>query len=206
MAQFSIAFNELKDSASLILLRFRKKDIQKIFTAATRSVKKTITDRYSYTSGPVTVTCIIEAVCDFLKYVMIWSFCSEVINYSFQRCSGKGLINVSEARKYLLIGDISTSFIHTNSRKYSKSIYDKIEALENCISFVDSTVICSSTPGDHELQIVAYRDHKRKYALNYQAVSTPKGLIFTLMGLWRGVDMTVHKRYTEGVAYIHNKR
>lgn len=68
-------------------------------------------------------------------------------------------------RQELLTGSISGSFIHRNACRFAAAIHRKRNALDNCIGFIDGTVIAVARPGDAETQNIAYNGHKRKHAL-----------------------------------------
>lgn len=89
-------------------------------------------------------------------------------------------------RSHLLTGDISVSFIQENVHKYALATYCVSESLDNCIAFIDGTVIGIYRPDDYEKRNVAYNGHKLKHALKYQAITSPNGLILHAYGPMEG--------------------
>ena len=63
---------------------------------------------------------------------------------------------------------------------FANSIYQKGTALDNVWGFVDGTLRGIALPFQN--QRVIYNGHKRKHGLKYQSITTPNGIIATLLG------------------------
>ena len=79
---------------------------------------------------------------------------------------------------------------------YASSIYEKFHALNNCVGFIDGTVIGIARPKGYEFQRVAYNGHKWKHALMFQALNSPDGLVLHVYGPIEGRrhDWTMYTR------------
>eukprot|EP00171_Calliarthron_tuberculosum_P011174 IDg11174t1 len=86
----------------------------------------------------------------------------------------------------LLVTPISQEFVVERAERYANACKSITGALENCIGFIDGTVIGIAQLGDHAARNVAYIGHKRKHALKYQAVTTPDRLILHAHGPLKG--------------------
>eukprot|EP00171_Calliarthron_tuberculosum_P002001 IDg2001t1 len=82
-----------------------------------------------------------------------------------------------DERMHLLKGNLDVSVMYEKAEQYAKAVHDKCHALDNCVGFIDGTVIGIAWPNGNEIQRVAYNGHKRKHALKCQAVTSPDGLI-----------------------------
>ena len=67
-----------------------------------------------------------------------------------------------------------------NLQRFADAIFNAGSPLENCWGFVDGTVRPICRP--NELQRVVYNGHKRVYALKFQSIAAPNGLIAKLFG------------------------
>lgn len=64
--------------------------------------------------------------------------------------------------------------------RYARATAGNGSPLANCFGFIDGTVREISRPGEY--QRVLYNRHKRVYALKFQSVAIPNGLIANLYG------------------------
>lgn len=67
--------------------------------------------------------------------------------------------------------------------------------LDRCVGFIDCTKIKMCRPGGHpSFQYAVYSGHKRIPSLIYRSTSTPKGIMFTLLGPDAGnrLDLTLY--------------
>ena len=78
-----------------------------------------------------------------------------------------------------------------NMERYTKAIHGKGAPRKNCWGFVDGTVQPVSRPGNN--QQVLYNGHKRMYAIQFQSIATPDGLVAFLQGPYKG------KRHDSGI-------
>ena len=108
----------------------------------------------------------------------------------------EGLERFLEARKHLLFSNLSHSFMARRADEYALAIEDKGGGLDNCVGFIDGTVLSIARPKGNMAQKVVYRGHKRKHALKFQALNTPDGLIMHLHGPVEGRrhDWTLYVR------------
>jgi len=60
----------------------------------------------------------------------------------------------------------------------ARKVVEKVETLDNCIGYIDGTVIENARRDDPALQNVVHNGNKRKYALKYQAISTADGMFY----------------------------
>ena len=78
-----------------------------------------------------------------------------------------------------------------NLQNCANVIHAKGASLNNCWGFIDGTVRPVSRPGKHQRTI--YNGHKRVYAIKFQSVVAPNGLIANLYG------PVVEKRHDSGM-------
>lgn len=86
------------------------------------------------------------------------------------------------ARGHLLLSPVPQAYMQDREMRFSKAINDKGAALDNCIGFIDGTVVGVARPKGYMQQMVVYNGHKRKHALKYQAINTPDGMILHAHG------------------------
>lgn len=84
---------------------------------------------------------------------------------------------MTEARVHLIWFLIEKHFIVECESKYAEANYDKREGLPRDVGFIDRKVIGIARPTGNLPLLVVYNGHKRKHALEYQAVNAPDGLI-----------------------------
>jgi hypothetical protein len=65
-----------------------------------------------------------------------------------------------EMRQHLITGDMHRGFMEARVGFYATAIARKGNALQNCVGFIDGTVIGIARPGDSEIQRIAYNGHK----------------------------------------------
>jgi nuclease HARBI1 len=99
-------------------------------------------------------------------------------------------------RQHLITGDMQRGFMEARVGFYATAIARKGNALQNCVGFIDGTVIGIARPGDSEIQRIAYNGHKRKHAMNFQAVTAPDELVLHAYGPLEGrrLDWTLYVR------------
>ncbi len=68
---------------------------------------------------------------------------------------------------------------------YAAAINDAGGPIKNCIGFTDSTVREISNPAEHPRLV--YKGHHRVYAIKFQSVVSPDGLLLNLVGPWLGI-------------------
>ena len=91
---------------------------------------------------------------------------------------------------------MSHSFIQIKAKASASSVREKCQALQNCVGFIDGTVNEIARQKGYELQRVAYKGHKRKHALKFQASNSHDGLGMHVYGPLEGrrPDWTMYTR------------
>lgn len=69
---------------------------------------------------------------------------------------------------------------------YASVIREKSVTLENCIGFVDGSILKFAQPTIHDLQNVVYNGHKRSHELKFQALVSPDGFSIHIYGPHEG--------------------
>ena len=87
-----------------------------------------------------------------------------------------------ETHEHLIISLLNAYYLQTKLPYFADFVFQKSDALSNCVAFIDGTVIGVSRPGNSGYQHVLYNGHKRKHALKYQAVLTPDGMLLHVYG------------------------
>lgn len=105
--------------------------------------------------------------------VNIWVSRFEVFGDIMGRAGGFSYLS-SEATDWR---DTYASFIATNTARYRQVTWKKSGAMENCVGFIDGTVIENEITGNSEKQNMKYNGHKRCNSIKFQAVTTLDGLI-----------------------------
>ena len=77
---------------------------------------------------------------------------------------------------------VDSAFVEERANEWAEAIHVKCSALQNCVGFIEGTLIDIARPKANKRQRVVYNGHKRKHALKYQAVNTPDGLILHVCG------------------------
>ena len=108
----------------------------------------------------------------------------------------EGMRHLLDAREHLIKGPISQTFIGIKAAGHASVVYEKSHALDNCVGFLDGTVIGIARPKGYEMQRVAYKGHKRKHALKFQAFNSPDGLVLHVYSPIEGRrhDWTIYTR------------
>ena len=91
-----------------------------------------------------------------------------------------------ETRVELITGNISSHYLQSQAERFAEAMKDKSEILENCVGFIDGTVIGIALPSGFDSQLFACNGHKRKHALKFQAVNSPDGMILHAYGPMEG--------------------
>ena len=78
-------------------------------------------------------------------------------------------------------GPIGAAYTAARASEWAEKVARKVGAL-NCIGYIDGTVLEIARPDDAELYNGVYHGHKRKHALNFQAVTTADGIFYHVYG------------------------
>lgn len=76
-----------------------------------------------------------------------------------------GLKAFSNAYCHLFMGSISPENLSEGAGMYSEAVLEKTGAPNNCMVFLDGTVLGNLRPKESAEQLVMYNGHKQKYAL-----------------------------------------
>lgn len=98
---------------------------------------------------------------------------------------------------YLLTVTINDVYINKNAKRFGNAIKEKIDGLGNYIGFIDGTGISMALPTNNATQNVVYNGHKRKHALNVQALTTPDGMFLHCAG-------TIEEKKHEWKLYVRS--
>ena len=101
-----------------------------------------------------------------------------------------------ETHEHLIISLFNAAYLQAKLPYFAGCVFQKRNALSNCVAFIDGTVIGVSRPGKSGYQHVLYNRHKRKHALKYQAVLMPDGMLLHVYGPLEGRkhDWTLYAR------------
>lgn len=196
LSQFSFNFNSLTENDTLLQFRFRKVDVMRMIDAVSWPPFKSHTCRNRFAVTPLLATCIIlrrlSSPARWKDLEMLFGKHSSQLSEIFW----EGLEHMLHDRLHLITGPINQEFMIEKAPIYAQSVYEKCQALTNCVGFIDGTVIGISRPKGNAMQKVAYNGHKRKHALKFQAVNTPDGLIMHVYGPIEGRrhDWTMYTR------------
>lgn len=181
--QFSYKFELLSDLGCTQLFRFCRKDVMRMIPVMAWPEEKRKTSMNGYSVNPLLATCVVlrrlttpDRWCDL--ECLFGKFSSQLAEIFRD-----GLNHFVRARSNLLTSVIPKAFIAGRSQAYASAVFEKSGCMDNCVAFIDGTVIGISRPGGGEIhQRVVYNGHKRKHALKFQAVTTPDGLCIHLHG------------------------
>jgi nuclease HARBI1 len=138
-------------------------------------------NRYSVT--PLLATCIvlrrISTSCRWRDLELLCGKHTSQLSEIFWEC----IENFLSIRENLIYGELHSGFLADNASRYAQAVHSKSNGLDNCIGFIDGTVLGIARPGDSDIQRVAYNGHKRKHALKFQVILTPVVLFFIVLGL-----------------------
>lgn len=177
----------LTDHVCLTLFRFRRIDLQRMTRALAWPPTSSHTSRNRYGVCPILSACVVlrrmasPARWHDLEtlFHLHTSHLSEIFWESLERFVA--------VRAPLIMHEMHAPFWASRFQTYSASVHAKTEALENCVGFIDGTVIKVARPGGDSIQQqVCYNGHKRTHALKFQVVSSPCGLAIHLAGPMEG--------------------
>ena len=179
---FSFNFNRFSEAECLNWFRFRKGDIIRLVDVAAWPQAKRSTSRNQYHTSPLLRTCVILRR---LASPGRWADLEEFFGKHGPQLSEifwEGMERFLEVRRHLLFGDIYQEFIEAKAEKYASAIEKKGGGLNNCVGFIDGTVLGIARPKGSMAQRVVYNGHKRKHALKFQALNTHDKLILHMHG------------------------
>jgi nuclease HARBI1 len=182
ISDFSFNFNGFSESDSLSLFRFRKDDVLRMMTAIAWPAHRFASKRNRYSVTPLLATCIVlrrlSTPCRWRDLELLFGKHTSQLSEIFWEC----IENFLSIRENLISGELHRGFLADNASRYAQAVHSKSNGLDNCVGFIDGTVLGIARPGDPDLQRVAYNGHKRKHALKFQVVLTPDGLILHCAG------------------------
>ena len=165
------------------MLHFRlvKADVIRMIAAVAWPVQKPCTSRNRYRTTPILATCIVLRR---LACPPRWVDLELMFGKRRPHLSGiywEALETMRQAYKQLMT-TVDSAFVEERANKWAEAIHVKCSALQNCVGFIDRTVIGIARPKGNKKKRVVYNGHKRTYALKYQTVNTPDGLILHFCG------------------------
>jgi nuclease HARBI1 len=89
----------------------------------------------------------------------------------------EGIENFLAIRANLITGEPHRGLLADNASRYAQAVQSKSYERDNCIGFIDGTVIGIARPEDTDVQRVSYIGHKSKHAIKFQVILTPDGLM-----------------------------
>jgi hypothetical protein len=123
-------------------------------------------NRYSVT--PLLATCIVlrrlSTPCRWRDLEPLFGKHTSQLSEIFWEC----IENFLSIRENLITGELHRGFLADNASRYAQAVHSKSNGLDNCVGFIDGTVLGIARPGDPDLQRVAYNGHKKKHALKFQ--------------------------------------
>lgn len=185
-ASFAYNFNALSDADCLSHFRFRKEHVQRLFSALAWPSLQSATKRSRYSVNSCLATCIILRR---LASPARWRDLEEFFGKHASALSEifwEGIEHFVSNRGHLLTSYMQSDFFKQQLDRFADSIDVKSGCLQNCVGFIDGTVIGIARPFGNMAQMSAYNGHKRKHALKYQAVNTPDGMVVHLFGPMEG--------------------
>lgn len=204
----------LTNEACVSFFRFGHKDLMRIVDVMAWPAEKTCTVGNGYAINPTLAACVVLRR---LSSSSRW--------YDLENLFGKfspqlaeifreALEQFMDVRGHLLTSPIPENYFQQRAETFAERVFDKGRALDNCLAFIDGTVIGVSRPsGSNINQRVLYNGHKRKHALKYQAITTPDGMCLHLFGpeVGRRHDMYLYHAagtdaMLEGIMWINGKQ
>lgn len=193
---FDDVFMAMGDEQCLVNFRFERKDLLRIVKVVFPVSSRYSTQRNNYASTALLATCVIlkrlstphrwtDVECLFRKH-------SPQLSEIFW----EGIEDFVGVWKGLVTSPIGYRYTAEKASTLATCVAEKVSALENCIGFIDGTVIEIARPDDAALQNICYNGHKRKHALKFQAVTTVDGMFYHMFGPVEGRrhDWTLYAR------------
>lgn len=84
------------------------------------------------------------------------------------------------------MGELNINFLQLKLSLYAEAGEKKCGTLANYVRFIVGTVIRVAHPGENGMKKVVYNEHKRKHALNFQAIVAPDGMFLHGFGPLEG--------------------
>lgn len=182
---FEQTFNHMSDHENLRLFRFKKRDVMRM-AAVVRW------DDVPHKSINLYRTTRLLGTAVFLKRLA-----SPFRWQDLEVLFGKHAPQLSEIfwetlecfldkRKGLLMGELNSNFLQPKLGLYANAVEKKCGTLENCVGFIDGTVIGVARPGDNGMQNVLYNGHRRTHAIKFRAIVVPDGMFLHPFGPLEG--------------------
>lgn len=100
-------------------------------------------------------------------------------------------------RQHLIRSSLPTTFLSDRSALYASAIHSNTNVFENSVGLLDGAVTAIARPGDYRVQEGACKGHKKKQAVQYQAVTIRDGCVLHC------VETTEGKHY-EWTLYVRS--
>lgn len=206
---FNDVFKYMGDEQCLLNFRFLRRDLLKIVDVVVSGPDCDSTDRNNYSCTKLLRACV---VLKRLSTPQRWTDLEVLFRKHSAQLSEifwESLDSFIDEWQHLLTSPICHTYTSIRAPLLAEKVEEKVGALNNCIGFIDGTVLEIARPDDDALQNVCYNGHKRKHALKFQAVTTADGLFYHVYGPVEGRrhDWTLYMRsgldeQMEDVLYI----
>lgn len=165
MSNFSFNFNGFSNRDCLHLFHFEKQDVTRVMDVIAWPATQKSTKRNRYAVSSILVCCVILRR---LATPSRWTDLEGIFGKHSSQLSEifwERLEWLLTTRSSLLTVGLSNHFIQQRTALYSECIRYKLNGLNNCVGFIDVTVIGIDRPSSsHMMQRVAYNGHKRKHS------------------------------------------
>lgn len=180
---FAVNLSMFTNEACVALFRFGQRDLEKVINVMSWPSGKRRTNGNQYAVNPQLAACVVlrrlATPARWFDLEALFGKFSPQLAEIFR----EALDHFMTAQGHLVTTSIPAQYMARRAVRFADRILEKSQGLDNCVAFIDGTVIGVSRPGGHGIdQRVVYNGHKRKHALKYQAITTPDGMCVHLFG------------------------
>lgn len=162
----------MSDFEFLASFRITKADFNAVGKTIAWPTTKTATSENEYSTSPeLSTLLILRRLASSCRWVDIFYLFKKHPSH-MSELFWEGLQRFMNARVNLLCGSLRAGFVASRARTYADVVYRKCNVLENCIGFLDGTVIEIARPLLSGEQLASYNGRKRKNALKFQTVTS----------------------------------
>lgn len=180
---FHITFNGLSVLDCTQLFCFCRADVHRLIPVLAWPPFRAKTARNGCTVSLLLTMCVtlprLSTAARWCDFEMVLGKFSPQLSEIFRN----GIHRFMPARAHLLISAIPESFVSDRAEDYASAVSGKSSYVQNCISFIDGTVLCiARLDGESILHQTVYNGHKCKDLVKFQAMTAADGHCLHLHG------------------------
>lgn len=179
---FDDVFRNMGDDQCLQHFRFLRADVLRVAAIICERGGRFTTKRNTYACTPILAACV---VLKRMSTPNLWSDLEELFRKHSPQLSEifwQTLDGFVDRNEHLITGPIGQRYTADRAVELACCMEEKLGVLDNCVGYIDGTVIEIARPSGDGLQNVVYNGHKRKHALKFQAITLADGMFYHVYG------------------------